>query len=225
MRSSQTGSVLAVTVLVIIGAMLRLLLFVATVAINVLAQRSVLLESSASSVSWNPATHRESKIVYQVAVATVSEWTDEMMVCIWTEYLALDAITSASPAGFTRSIYSCTVQPSGIYVFDSTRHGIYQIKAAVVLSHTADFSDPVLLSDVAALQFQVDCSRVQILQVPVGSALLRMGDEVSTCDDQRSTENTSSWKGGVAASTAIAHTQVRNLCRLFSSLCCLTNLT
>jgi hypothetical protein len=85
-----------------------------------------------------------------------------MAVCIWTEYLATAADASQSFAGYTRSTNSYSMQPSGIYVIDSTKLGIYQIKAAIVLSPTAGSSDPVLLSSITALQFQVDCSRVQI---------------------------------------------------------------
>jgi hypothetical protein len=179
-----------------------------------LAQRSVLLEMSAPATNLNPATHRESKVTYQVAVATVSEWTEDMVVCIWTEFLAVAAIASASHAGFTRSANSYSVQPSGIYVVDSTKHGIYQIKAAVVLRQTAGSSDPALLSDVAALQFQVHCSKVQVSQFPVGSELLPMSEEASVCDGEQSSGRTSSWTRGVAASTAAAQAQVRHAGRL-----------
>jgi hypothetical protein len=86
------------------------------VAGYVSAQRSIFLELGTPAVPLDPATHRESKITYQVAVPTVSEWTEEMAVCIWLEFLAVAEIASASHAGFTRSANSCSVQPSGIYV-------------------------------------------------------------------------------------------------------------
>jgi hypothetical protein len=177
-----------------------------------LSHRSVLLELSETSSSSSPAAHRESKITYQVVVSSVIEWTEKMAVCIWIEYLATAADASQSFAGYTRSTNSCSMQPSGIYVIDSTKLGIYQIKAAVLLSQTAGSDDPTLLSDIAALQFQAGCSRVQILQVPVGSELLLQSEEYDVCGAEQGLLNAHSHNRDVANSVAMAQAQVRDTC-------------
>jgi hypothetical protein len=157
-------------------------------------------------------------VTFQVAVHSVNDWDEHMIVCLWTEYVA-------STSELDRSSSTCTSEPSGIYVIDTSRHGIYRINAAVQYSGRGRTTHSKLLSPVATLQIQVDCVKVNISQVPVGSKHQRIGQGIDVCDKPLGIEHLPSWENGVDESAAIARAQVRCEFTQFACVCRLTKLT
>jgi hypothetical protein len=92
---------------------------------------------------------------YQVNVNTAQEWSDDMLVCTWSEFTS----TIATP--FEISVPTpavCNSKPANTVVLPALHAGSYVIKAAVVRRGAVSLNASSVLSDFARLQVSISTS-------------------------------------------------------------------